>query len=498
MIKITQQPRNNTPKVKEAFRAGKAGMVAQKIFRIIGRRLGTDITMSPVADTYSNTEGKFSGYLGGFGNGEMLRVNFYLGKSDMIISVDYWDKPALTPKWNIDMNGFNVIQVLDTVTDVVTGVYFEDMDLINEVSNYRRENRLYEQAPFTRLMKMQPKTNKEMMAYWLTWSENEEWYDSLQEHGKTDFNELYEKYSREAVKHNIKPPKSVSSLRVLVSNALKWIKEDEAAEKVPVADVKKGVPEDYIETTPEQAKEHEELMNNAHIKKFEFLRFICQRIKLHDPKYMGTYVYGTGGVGKSHHAKDILLSLPETFYMTGTISGYTGLLQLLFDHKDGEIIILDDVINKSDMTNPTMVDILKAALDSDPPRRIQAGKKRKKGEELPDDAPSEETMEDFHFNSHLLFITNYEDVPQPLKDRCWTLKMIFSNQQIAEIIESALEKVMPEAPMEDKKFILEFLKKNIYGKTLSFRLFKRCVELYLTQKNNGQVWEDFIKLQINE
>lgn len=482
-------------KKTEAFRAGYAPTAAQKIFNVIGRRLGTSIKMSPVPMDYSNSTGKYTGYIGNIGNGEMVRVNFHLGKSDRVISVDYWKKPATKPDYTIDLSEFNVVQIIDTVVDVITGDYFDDLDLIEESKIIR------EQAPFTRLMKMQPKTNKEMLAYWLSWSDNEDWYEGLQQRGKTDFDALFEAYSKDAIKHRIKPPKTVSSFRVLVSTTLKWMRQEEAAESVPVASVKKGVPEDYVETTPEEADEFQELMSNSHIQKFELMRHICEEMAKGNKEYLGAYVFGTGGIGKSYLARQILEPLPNTYYTKGTISGYTGLLQMLFDHKDGEILVLDDIVSPKHMGNPIIENILKAVLDPDPPRRVKVEKKLAMGAGAGDDDEevAEDSIYDFEFNSSIMFITNYDKIPQALEDRCWTIKMIFNNQQIADIIENALPNIIGTVPKEDKEFVLDFLRKHLAGKKLSFRLLKRCVSVYMAFKDDSpSVWKSQLLMQMTD
>lgn len=58
----------------------------------------------------------------------------------------------------------------------------------------------------------------------------------------------------------------------------------------------------------------------------------------------------------------------EVIYKSGSIAGFTGLRQLLWDYRKGKIIVLDD--NDSILAVPAAANLLKAALNGDPEARI--------------------------------------------------------------------------------------------------------------------------------
>jgi tyrosyl-tRNA synthetase len=123
---------------------------------------------------------------------------------------------------------------------------------------------------------------------------------------------------------------------------------------------------------------------------------------------------------------------------------------------------------------------------------------------------------DFEFESKIIFLSNYPKIPQALKDRCWTLEMIFSNEQIMDIIDRALIKSNPEAQQYDaqelfhqmtvdsadqmdriavKKFFIDADAKGLASKQLSFRLFNRLLSLYVSTKHTPK-WKTFLMIEM--
>lgn len=102
----------------EAFRSGKAGEMMGKIARVLGRRIGSTITLSPEAYSYKNKFGTFDGYFGIIDDGDkMIRFNVFLGSSDEIVSVDlYLHSISIVPDLTLETQGMNIIQILDYIT----------------------------------------------------------------------------------------------------------------------------------------------------------------------------------------------------------------------------------------------------------------------------------------------------------------------------------------------------------------------------------------------
>jgi len=231
--------------------------------------------------------------------------------------------------------------------------------------------------------------------------------------------------------------------------------------------------------------------------------------------------------------------------MTGKIQGYTGLVSLLYKHREGEIVVLDDVVTKTDMTNSAIENILKAALDPEPPRRIKVqlaesssydprtgtfyltekeykgyhkeiGKLNEENEVIDMTGGSGiDDSNDFEFDSSLVFFTNYPKVPQALQDRCWALSMIFTNEQIMDIIETNVAKIAPDnVPQaselfndlglsaftdDDKKKVIEFMRtqdaSGLAKRKFSIRVYKRLLSLYVACRHTP-MWKHFLSMEL--
>lgn len=104
-------------KIIEAFRSGKASEMMDKVARVLGRRIGKEITLSPESYSYQNKFGKFDGYFGIIGDGEkMIRFNVFLGKSDEIVSVDlYLHNISVLPDLTLETKGMNIVQIINYI-----------------------------------------------------------------------------------------------------------------------------------------------------------------------------------------------------------------------------------------------------------------------------------------------------------------------------------------------------------------------------------------------
>src|SRR5208282_3689288 len=284
--KVLNEARNYDKSMEEAFVAGSAGEVIPKILAVLGRRLATEFTLSPIPVSYVNHLGKFTGYFAGFRRDQMIRINFELGRSDTIISVDYWKQPSSHPTYTINLRGFNIIQVLDAIADVITGEYFE----------YTRE-----EASIPADIKESRQGGKGHPTLVLTWlRDNPEVVATLRQRGKANFDVIRNDYSRYARQQGLNPNISLSSLRVYISGALKILKEDPAAANVPTVQVNRGTPEHTTAMTPEvEALYNELVLENPAISKMRLYQNHLLQIKNKNPDYRGVYVYGQGGIGKA-------------------------------------------------------------------------------------------------------------------------------------------------------------------------------------------------------
>jgi len=510
--------------IKEAFKAGSSAKVAEKLYRVLSRKVGKMFIFSDYPTEFSNKEGKFLGYYATLGN-MLVRINFLLGKSDNVHSLDVFGKDPRTPDDTLHLMGSNIIQVVDQVADYFTGDYFRYAE-----SSTDSRLKLTEAIKYEQLMKM--------------WIENEG-NDNLPEDiskQQANIESEYQRFSEFCQDNNRKEPKHAGAFLRLLKNYV--VREMGNAYNIPSIEVLSGQTEMPINTDPQATQAYNELLENEHLLKFKVLEYYVSRIAAGDPDFVGVYVYGSGGVGKSHIAKRDLKPLSETFYFTGKVKGYTGLVKFLYNHKEGEIIVMDDSMTVEDMKNSAVTNVLKLALDPEPPRRIMLqtaqessvrvengtamislteAEMKEVHESLNEntdliDMTSDEGMtspNDFTFDSKMVFLTNYPKVPQALEDRCWTLEMIFSNEQVIEIIETLVEKIVPnrvpeaselfdmlgiaEVTNDDKAQVLEYMKNGgnsaIQRKTFSIRLYKRIVSLYAATKHTP-MWKHFLEMEM--
>lgn len=329
-----------------------------------------------------------------------------------------------------------------------------------------------------------------------------------------------------------------------------------------------GIPDDPTEQPQEYDDFEQEIINNNVLYKYEMMNDIVKKIVTWDPLYKNAFIYGVGGVGKSFTVNKVINEFADKSKIAtykGVISGFTGLLQILWQDRAGKVIILDD--NDGILENANALNLLKGAMDSDEPRIISYTRLQKQGKakdptkeqesrleidlsklheniigvyangelvqeefvtdderrwhekmskhlsvirensfdtdiqdemsEDPDFAaldPSidpafgmdagEAVPDQFQFTSRVIFISNLMVVPQPLLDRCISVGLLLTKNQILDLIEKNIQFIMskesPQITLEIKMEVLAFMRKYVsrIGKPLTFRLFQQLCSLF--------------------
>lgn len=506
--------------INEAFRAGKTPEMIVKLMNVIGRKARiSDISVSPVPDHYANRYGSFIGFFVGYNNNETLRFNFQRsGASDNFYSIDKYNIDKMMPEYTIDLRGFNVVQVADYVADILSGEFWKYAESA-EFSMGRLSERVTFGTSVSEWLSQEPQIKEELKRV-------------LQSRNSSRIIEVINSYlpNFEDFLRQTGQRGSANNYRSLRYHLRRYFENENVdTSGVPSVDVLPGAPESPLSPSSEGEKIFNDLMNNEHIYKFQVLKEYCLEIKRGNSDFRSLYIYGDGGIGKSFWVKKILLNFPKTAYKQGKVSGYTGLVSELYKHREGKILILDDVVNDTDMNNPAFGNILKAALDPDPPRTIEvmrSGRRESYSEwgkfylnekdykefqkmeeevlkeqsklqeeiEFVDVTTPIDTPSRFTFESTVIFITNYKKVPQPIQDRCWFIKMEFTNKQILELIEDSLKRAIPDgdintleemyqeiAPSPTKLEALSILRgmevNNLVRTKMSFRIFNKAVSL---------------------
>ena len=143
-------------------------------------------------------------------------------------------------------------------------------------------------------------------------------------------------------------------------------------------------------------------------------------------KMNGMFVVGVGGVGKSFN---LFLKLKEMEKRFEIIKGHISPLsfyRFLYEHKDNEIIVIDDVVKL--IKNEDIIALLLGAVDFD--NRLVVWTSQSP---LTKDLPK-----DFIFNSKVFILANEIDendlFVKALKDRCIYYELKFKPQKILEML----------------------------------------------------------------
>jgi len=489
----------------EGFRAGKAAAMMPKIIKIINRRTKNDYAFSPMVGNWKDSRGKWSAYEAYSSSGEVLRFKFALGKSDVIKEVEYLESYLDNKsKYVIDLEGFNIVQVLDYITDVLTG----------EFAKYTGEKLAASVEDSKDVLKEALKVQDSIKK----WILDGDLQNSIGNYSDRDLEDQLPVYNQFASHNNYRPTNSMSSFKYHIRQTLKKLNISNNIAAVSV--VAGGTSSRIIDTTEANIFQND-IIENEHLIKFQLMELAIDRIRDGDPNLTGVYIYGTGGVGKSFYAKKELLPLSNVVYKSGAISGYTGLLEVLYENRHGMIIVLDDIVSPGLMKNGNVENIFKAVLDSDEPRHVEIVKATSGTSEsfykkdkiifieadffdmdtLEDFASSEgigieEDKYDFDFTSKVVFITNIPHVPEAFADRVETVEMILTNEQIIDVIKSKLEFLATDVSTEDKYFFFDWLNENIrFAKKVSFRSYDQGLRLYLAVKERPN-WESMIRVML--
>lgn len=150
--------------------------------------------------------------------------------------------------------------------------------------------------------------------------------------------------------------------------------------------------ETVVDTQPTEVSAFEkDIMENEVLYTANMLESTLRRMSAADPGIVSMFLCGGAGLGKSFTVKKILkeegvwVDPPnprdpsvhgQVVYKSGSIAGFTGLLQILWDYRKGFIVVLDD--NDTVLAIPKASNLLKAALNSNPEERYVSYTKLRK------------------------------------------------------------------------------------------------------------------------
>lgn len=191
-------------------------------------------------------------------------------------------------------------------------------------------------------------------------------------------------------------------------------------------------------------------------------------------KLSGVIVSGPGGVGKSHTVESVLT---DEDVVWNAVSGYTtpvGLYELLYKYADeGSVLVFDDC--DSVFQSPQTLNLLKAALDTKPNRKICWETAENRGSDTP---------RSFIFKGTIIFLTNKVlkgEHFEALMTRVHHLDMTMRPDEVMIRMEDVIEGINhKKCTDEEKQDVLDFMKLNLdrfKTANLNLRTFIKILEL---------------------
>jgi hypothetical protein len=414
-------------KLNEAsFRAGKASKMIGNIERVLTRRVGTLVAISEVPELYTNNKGTFEGYFGIVGGTKGIRLNFIKSKNDFLKSIDIYNnyldnKPFL----NIDLNGFNIVQVINQIVDVLSGE-FERYD----EAHTKRRTRIKEK----RL------SLKDMSAQWLLDNPN---YVSDLDKEKFDYEKMVPVFL------NYIHTKFNSSKKNITAGALQWnVKEalkDSSfgfninPKKIASVSVQKPQAVDVSVLSPTLQKLWDEVVNITPKQIMDNLELDVRRIAQDDPLIPGLLIYGKPGTGKTQTVTDVLKEEGiKPVFVDEKVSAYTKFMNIIYQFKTDEVIVFDD--NDSVFKDADIIGVLKSVLDMKPVRTINIINPIKV-------ANSDIVIdESFEFDSKVIFLSNLVKMDSAIQSRLGGVmhEINFSKEEMLQLIKENLKGLYAE------------------------------------------------------
>lgn len=213
--------------------------------------------------------------------------------------------------------------------------------------------------------------------------------------------------------------------------------------------------------------------------RYDMIETYCKIIK--NGQLNALTVVGTPGSGKSYMVKKVLGD--DASYYQGGVKGSEDLIRILYNNREGEILVLDDF--DSCMRTVEMKNILKTALQ-DVRERIISYPNYKVNYQLP---KKFRIPEKFTFTSGIIFISNRDKIDPALKSRSMEIVLRPTKLEMLKRIEDCLEGFMPRLPMAVKEEVYKFIFNNRAKiKKIDFRKFKFAVATRCAEPEKWKNW----------
>lgn len=418
--------------LQESFAGGSSASVAEKLVGILGRRIGTSFNFSDLPVDYSNSYGSYKGYYAQANNGLAIKVNFSLGSSDSIVSIDvYLDGIDDTPSYTLETDDLNIVQIVNLVSENLVEDGEASEAILETIEE--KKNVLKERGPVTK--------EDDVVAIIDKWvKENRDILKDLQKEAVPDiYNSLWSDWVADKPNYQI--------AYYLFAKGLKMYLLKNGMTNKTYRQRKKGSKERVVED-PVLAQQLQDIVDSISWKeKFEFVDKVLNDVV--DGNIKSVIIRGSPSSGKSQQVITTLENAGAKYKLySGGVKNVEALIKLLYVHAEEEDFIycfddFDSILKDTDMVN-----IFKAILQNTTNRVVtylKSGEIKKQKQE-----------ERFEFFPACIFISNKPKVDAAIEARSVVLDIYLSNDDMIEKINDTLENFRPEIDMKTKKMALDF------------------------------------------
>ena len=463
-------------RVEEAFRPGKSKLVVKKLERILFRRLKTKIAICPLPTSIVNSKGKFLQYFGGFGKDvRIFSIDFHIGSSEEIYSISFYDnklKPN-QPTRVAYLNGFNIVQVIDQIADLFTGVF----DTYEEAYGHE-DNRVREADTRMKLVDM-------------TTAYLQEFPDYAPEIIKDKFD--YEGHIPEFLSFILR--KFGSKRKGITAGALKYNlcqtieqhPEFGSFASIPVISVTDNPPKN-TPTNDSLSPENQTIWDavessSAQDKWAEYERWV-KLIGVADPHSYSLIAYGMPGTGKTHECKRILGECGANFIVLGSaITDMKAIMIQLYEHREDEVVVFDDL--DSILSSSNRSNMFKQVFQQKKVRTIGMNATVSYRDE---DGNKQTMPPTFEFTSRCIMLSNKprDYFEEAILNRVYSVELNFTKEEMLEFIYDKLDKLasdFDEITHDERitvyKLLMDFKDKIDY---ISLRTYEKAIQRYYIAK----------------
>jgi len=455
--------KNTNILLQEGFSEKYIPEAVNKITNILNKRLGVSIGIDPFP-MFSNVGGTaykvvldedldYSTFSFEFNNGNLNRIG-YIGNYEDNTITDY-----------LDLQGYNIVQVIDEIEAVFTN--YLNNGIFNFPDDYFDEKEeLLERVA----------TASNAFDIWIKENKREAQELLVNERLINVYRNNYMPWA-----DNNDDVEGIMSNVSFFNLAKKWLKanklENIYAHKSLIINTKGKL--EYVESTVEE-KNWRKLITLSYEDQFELMNQMVDGVVSGGLNAIA--IFGPPGVGKTYGVRKHLDSIgTEYFTVTGAIKDVRALVQVLYAHKDNEIIIFDDL----DITNKAFREIVLAACDDKDDREIAYFDTKAMN------APKTKKIDEvFTFTSGVIYISNKPKIDPALKSRAITLEITLSPEEKMSLIFNSLADIAPAIPMDIKEEVFEFLIESIKELNLiDYRKYKQSIALYTLYKGDESKWK---------